>query len=141
MPLRYSSDGGLDAFAARLERGAEAAPSALVDAVAEGATKVLDEEFQSQSNPSGSPWAARVPPTGSWPILHKTGAMEASRTVTPGAGFVDIAYDTPAEFHQRGTSRMVAREILPGGALTPRWQVALDDAAKRKLQELFGGAL
>jgi hypothetical protein len=141
MPLRYTSDGGLEAFATRLERGAEAAPTALVEALAEGAVKVLDAEFASQSNPSGSPWAARVPPTGSWPILHKTGRMEGSRDVTIGTGFVSIAYDTPAEFHQRGTSRMVARKILPGGEATARWMEALDDAAARKLQELFGGSL
>lgn len=139
MKFSHSSDGGLDAFVDRLELVSEEAPRALVSAMATAAEEVLASEFATESDPSASPWAARVPPTGSWPILTKTGAMKASRSVTEEPSAIEISLASPANYHQSGTSRMVAREILPGGKVAPRWTDAMDKACGDKLRAMLEG--
>lgn len=139
MRVLHSSDGGLEAFADRLALVSEEAPRALVGAMAAAAEEVLTLEFATESGPTASPWAKRVPPTGSWPILEKTGAMKASRSVTEEPSAIEISLAAPANYHQNGTSRMVARPPLPGGNAAPRWTDAMDKACGEKLRAMLEG--
>lgn len=69
--------------------------------------------WKDERNPTtGQPWAKRVPPTGDWPILKKTGFMQDTARILPANdGFkAQTAYYGP--FQQFGTSKMVARPWL-----------------------------
>ena len=59
-------------------------------------------------------WAPRKPPTGTWPILRKTGRMQdTTRIRTPNTGIFTARTSAPyGRFHMTGTSRMVARPWL-----------------------------
>lgn len=140
MKLSYSSDGGLSAFAARLDVLAADAPRLLGEAVAEGVEQALAEEFAGEKGPDGSPWAKRIPPTGSWPILRKSGRMYGSRVVRVIPRGSEFTMDAPAQYHQHGTSRMVARPPFPHGSLPEPWRVAIERAALERLGSALRGA-
>ena len=135
MKLLRSTDGRLGAFSAALSGLAADAPRLLGEAVAEGGTTALDREFLDQADPAGNPWAKRKPPTGSWPILRKTRRMYSSRNAAPVPNGADFTVDTPAEFHQGGTVRMVARELLPKGTLPEPWRVAIAEAVRERIAD------
>lgn len=102
-------------------------------AAARGAVSALenliDERFEDRAAPNGTPWAPRKPPTGTWPILEKTGRMRGSFKVLATAAQLKVLNDTDyLTFHQTGTSRMVARPVLPKGPLPPDWQRRIDSA-------------
>lgn len=62
---------------------------------------------------TGSKWAPRKQPTGQWPILRRTGAMQDRTRIKPaGVGIFKAATVSYGPFHQYGTSRMVARPWL-----------------------------
>lgn len=140
MKFSHSSDGGLDAFADRLELVSEEAPRALSEAMAEGIEKAIDAGFAAQSAPDGSPWEARKAPTGSWPILDRNGDMKDTRKATPDESGVDVTFALePTIFHQHGTKKMVARPVLPWGKAAPRWTDAMDKACGDKLRAMLEG--
>ena len=58
---------------------------------------------------NGRPWQARKPPTGSWPILRKTGVMQDTAEIVPWQRGYMVNTTFYGPFHQFGTSRMVAR--------------------------------
>jgi hypothetical protein len=61
---------------------------------------------------TGRPWAKRVPPTGDWPILRKTGDMQDTAKIVPyNTGFNAITTNY-GPYQQFGTSKMVARPWL-----------------------------
>ena len=77
-------------------------------------SKVLLEDqkpfWKDERNPSnGTPWEARINPTGDWPILHKTGQMQDTAEIVPyNRGFMVNTTDY-GPYQQFGTSKMVAR--------------------------------
>lgn len=79
---------------------------------------VLLEENQvdwaAERNPNtGTKWAPRKQPTGGWPILRRTGAMQDSTRIKPGGvGLFTARTVSYGPFHQYGTRRMVARPWL-----------------------------
>lgn len=75
--------------------------------------------FNDRSNAAGDPWPPRKPPTGTWPLLIKTGRMQeaavghrgAAKAVTPRD--VTWSVSTPyAIYHMTGTHRMPARRFF-----------------------------
>ena len=135
MKISYSSNGGLEALAAAFDSLAADAPRLLGEAAAEGGGKALAAEFESESDPAGNPWAKRVPPTGSWSILTKSGKMRGSRTAKAFPSAAEFTVDTPAEFHQNGTRRMVARKLLPSRSLPEPWRLAIEKAVHDRIGE------
>ena len=135
MKLHRSTDGRLEAFAAALSGLAADAPRLLGEAVAEGGEAALTAEFAKEADPAGNPWAKRKTPTGSWPILRKTGRMYGSATARPLPSAAEFTVDTPAEFHQHGTVRMVARPVLPSGTLPEPWRVAIAEAVRERIAD------
>ena len=135
MKLLRSTDGRLGAFSAALSGLAADAPRLLGEAVAEGGTAAITAEFAQEADPAGNPWARRKPPTGSWPILRKTGRMYGSVTARPLPSAAEFTVDTPAEFHQGGTRRMVARPLLPKGKLPEPWRVAIGEAVRERIAD------
>lgn len=63
---------------------------------------------------TSKPWAPRKPPTGSWPILRKTGKMQdTAKFRTTAEPMIFLARVTDyGPFHQYGTSKMPQRRWL-----------------------------
>ena len=74
------------------------------------------ESWAAEKDPAtGKKWAPRVPPTGSHPLLRKTGKMFGSTKFKAGDRVFDFRATIGVKyggFHQRGTSKMVQRRWL-----------------------------
>ena len=73
----------------------------------------------------GSGWAPRKPPTGSWPLLRKTGKMQDStRFSAPGVMlFTAKTSVNYGGFHMSGTSKMPRRRWLGiGPSVVPQME-------------------
>lgn len=99
--------------------------------------ELLKASFDARQTPSGEAWRPRVS-GGSWPLLEKTSRMKASLRVRAVRGSVEMSYETPANYHQSGTTRMVARKLLPENALPPTWSARIGEARRRWWAERFG---
>lgn len=107
-------------------------------AIQSALTNLIDERFDDRAAPTGTPWAARKPPTGTWPILEKTGRMRRSFKVVATAAQVRVLNDTEyLKFHQTGTKHMVARPVLPTGPLPPEWERRIDTAVSNAIDRFF----
>ena len=63
---------------------------------------------------TGSKWEKRKEPTGSWPLLKKTGKMFGSTKFKSGKDPMSFLAKTVdyGKYHQKGTSRMPQRRFL-----------------------------
>jgi phage gpG-like protein len=105
--------------------------------------------FRAQSDPYGVPWAPRKPPKA-WAalafglidnghrILDDTGAMVGSLKARYSRGTVLMSIKGYAQFHQYGTSNMVARKIFPDQAQgLGNWADPIQRAATDAVRELM----
>lgn len=98
---------------------------------------LIDERFEARAAPSGARWETRKPPTGSWPLLEKSGRMRKEYHVTATAAGVTVTNKVPyAGFHQTGTKNMVARKVLPDAGLPPAWRDRIDSAVAAELERI-----
>ena len=82
--------------------------------------KIVEEHnkdsWSGQKDPvTGSPWAPRKQPTGSWPILKKSGKMLGSTKFKAPSQPMMFSAKTGVnygKFHQQGTSKMPQRRWL-----------------------------
>lgn len=116
------------------------------------ALKLVADEFRFSRAPDGTPWApvGRVtgkklrrgqygPRRGGKPLL-KTRRLMTSFGVQPTPAGFRIGTAVPyAGYHQRGTSRMVARPMLPGRVLPESWQVAMATALNAAVRQQLAG--
>lgn len=113
-------------------------PSRASKAIAGRLTELLDQQFESDSDPYGNPWAALAESTlkrkrGDSRILERSDNMRPTVQATParGAG-VELRAEHPAGVHQTGGAaggwRMPARKLFPeGGEFPEEWQDAIDE--------------
>lgn len=93
--------------------------------------------FVEQKNPYGEPWAPRRPPTGTWPILQKTGKGLDSLTARVAGNRVVLRIRGYFRFHQGGTRYMVARQIFPTQSRgLGSWTQPIATAARDAVREL-----
>lgn len=98
---------------------------------------LVEEGFAREADHRGRRWNARVPPTGSWPLLTKTGAMRRSVGVDASGSSITITNSQPyAGYHQSGTRKMVARQWAPVKAMSRQWRERIDRAIKLSLERL-----
>jgi hypothetical protein len=121
-------------------------PSRAAASAAERIHGRLQEQFDRGVDPYGHPWAPLRPATirrgRTSPPLTNTREMrdhELEVKPLPGAGIgITFNPEAPALFHQKGTSRMKARPILPTGTLPKAWNDDLKassaDAVKRTME-------
>jgi hypothetical protein len=133
---RTSKGGGVAALADRLERAQSTVDRAVREEVRAELELLVEEQFAGQHGPNGERWTPRVPPTGGWPILRRTGRMRASTRITETSRGFLVTMASPAGYHQRGTSKMVARQIFPGGE-DSNWQARIDAAIRRGTARAF----
>ena len=85
---------------------------------------------------TGSKWEKRTEPTGSWPLLNKTGKMFGTTKFKSGKDPMSFIAKTGVDygkFHQKGTSKMPQRRWLGVGP-----EVA-DKMAKAISSHIFKG--
>jgi phage gpG-like protein len=118
----------LDDLAQRLKALAKGIDR-LLEPVARRITSAVDREFTLGVDARGKRWSP-LKRTGRPAHLTETGALRASVKAEPRSGsVVEVTLeDAKASFHQHGTSRMVARPILPAVAPLPDdWRDAVAD--------------
>lgn len=136
--LTVSGDfGKLRELAAKLER--LAGPGAVRDlasVLAEEARELADEGFAGSHDPAGTPWAPLKVRAGQ--PLRDTGRLQRSFTKSVSSGGFTIRYSAAyGGYHQSGTSRMVARPMLPGDSMPARWATSFHEAAEEYLDSLM----
>lgn len=121
-------------------------PSRVAGPASASIASLIQHQFDTGTDPYGRPWAPLRPATlrrgRHAPPLTDTGKMRHGITVAPaqGAGIaVSFADPVPAGFHQEGTTKMVARKILPEGTLPATWNAAIATAASGAVRAAVGG--
>jgi phage gpG-like protein len=110
---------------------------AAAGAVRDTVELLVDERFEERAEPNRSAWEPRKPPTGTWPILEKTGRMRKSYRVTATTTGVKVENSTKyAGYHETGTANMVARPVLPDGNLPADWRARIDAAVATELERI-----
>lgn len=133
------SGAGFASVARKFGRLADDGEDAMADAATEAADAQLARQYRTETGPSGAKWAPKKRPNGK-PTLEASGDMKAGTKAERGPGpTVLLSVPDPAQYHQSGTSRMVARPILPNGSLEGEWQEAIDEAAHKAIHETFEG--
>lgn len=122
-------------------------PSRASARVANDIAEVVEEEFQTGTDPYGNAWKPHAPATverwGEHPLLDLTGTMRGSVDVRPmsGAG-VSLTIDHPAAPHQTGwegeQGSGPARPVLPGRAFPASWRDAINDAVDAEVRRAVG---
>jgi phage gpG-like protein len=99
---------------------------------------LIDERFEKRAAPDGTKWAPRKPPTGTWPLLERTGRMRRDYHVTATATGIQVTNNRDyAKFHQTGTVYMAARPVLPTtGQLPGEWRRRIDEAVAAELERI-----
>ena len=101
--------------------------------------RLLTEQFWAGTDPFGATWAPLVK-TGDASHLIKTGALLSSLHITGRPGGFDFEMADYGGYHQYGTSKMVARPILPlGGEYPDSWDAAVADAVVQMLSPFAEG--
>lgn len=104
-------------------------------AIEQSVSELIQNQFDERRAPDGTPWAPRKQPTGTWPLLEKSKEMRRSFKVIASASTLRILNAAPyLKFHQEGTSRMVARPVLPGASLTTEWTDYIDASVAQALE-------
>ena len=139
MAADFSSQIG--GFTARLLR-LGAVPKAVVKGMEQVINDDLKKKFSSGEDAYGERWEPRKQePKDGHPILNATGALERSRTVRiSDDGEMVIEYDDfKANYHQQGTSKMVARPMLPTTekGIPKEWSNLMLKGFKKAVEDVF----
>lgn len=102
-------------------------------------TKLLiDDGFAKRQDPSGKRWARRKR-RYPWPILNKTLALRRGWKAEGNQHYFGFRNAIPyAVFHQKGTANMVARKMVPEGALPRKWRDRIRKVWLRTAKKHFG---
>jgi hypothetical protein len=106
-----------------------------VGKAAPGIKDAVEEQFVGGIDSYGKKWKPKV--SGAPSRLVKTGELSESVIVTPlPNGIAVTVEDFKATFHQGGTTRMVARPILPTKTRTPpQWKQSIQEALHDAVRE------
>lgn len=118
-------------------------PDAAAPDAAKAITVELKAEYSAGKDPYGKSWAplrpstlakGRTPP----PLTDKgklSGGTEAK--AVRGQGIVVTVGEPYGYYHQKGTSRMVARPILPYGGMPKAWGAAIRAAITAAIHKIL----
>ncbi len=122
--------------------GLEDIPSRIAGEVAEGINEQLHQQFDTGTDPYGSPWAPLMASTvrrkgGDARILRRTDAMSDSTIARPtsGAG-IEIRSLPYGGVHQAGET-IVKRAILPEDDLPPAWSAIIATATEKAFTKVL----
>lgn len=98
----------------------------------------LKDGFISKRDPYGRPWRPQKRHYGN-PLMRRSGALMGSISGNANGVSFTVKYGTPyGGYHQGGTRRMVARQIIPDRDIPDKWRVWLREIAAKKLSEHLG---
>jgi phage gpG-like protein len=126
MPLK-GDFGKLDRWAKKIDDlGSPAFRFQVANDMSDIALGLVAQQFAKQASPYGGRWKAKKRPDGR-PILRgKTNRLVKWRKAFVNQHGYRIASTAPyAGFHQSGTSRMVARKMVPDRRLPASWSKPL----------------
>lgn len=102
---------------------------------------LIEEGFIRETDPTGHKWAPRKDSLPH-PILTKTGAMRRGFEIDLRGALIvtssvvsDQGRPYPL-FHQKGTSKMPARRVLPSRSLPSHWRAEFDRTVRAALERL-----
>lgn len=120
-------------------------PSQAARAASARIADVIEQQFDSGTDPYGRAWAPLKPYTlakGRFPPpLTDTREMRESVEVRPTAsGGIEVTMGVDyATFHQTGTRDMAQRQIMPqSGGLPASWSSAIADAVREATRKAMG---
>ena len=132
---------GLQRLTGTLRALAEVPSRASADA-ASRIGELVQESFDSGTDPYGKPWEALATSTlargRTPPPLTASHTMRDSVVVAPlsGAGIAITIGTAYATFHNTGTKYMPQRQIIPqSGGLAPSWRQAIADAVAANIRK------
>jgi phage gpG-like protein len=131
----------LDKWINQLSNASSAVMRKISAAMAEESITLVAQGFRKKQDPNGGAWAPRKSGGGGRALLVDTGALRNSFHTkgVSSKGFTVASGVAYSEFHQSGTSRMVARKMVPGANEIPaRWAQAYDDVVEDILDEELG---
>jgi phage gpG-like protein len=95
--------------------------------------QLVDETFRTRSDPNGVPWAPRKDDKPH-PLLEEFGPLRAGYYLRSTPNTTSLANSQPyAALLNGGTSRMVARPMLPRGRLPEAWRARIHARVQAKL--------
>lgn len=101
------------------------------------AEALVDEGFATRTDPSGKRWARRKR-SYPWPTLNKTLALRNSWKGGSNQNYFGFSSRSPyAKFHQLGTVKMKARQMVPSKGLSDKWTKRLNNAYRRSAYRHF----
>ena len=101
--------------------------------------RLLDDQYVDGRGPGGKTWDP-LKATGRPSHLQDTFEMSAQTQAVRGVRGVNVRVPSPGGYHQDGTGRMVAREIVPSGeTFPPDWEAALSETAASVIVEKLTG--
>jgi phage gpG-like protein len=139
MGIRLSGNtASLHEFASKLQT----IPNALPRAAAKMAPRAKGElfrNFASKRDPYHKRWAPRVR-SAAHPLMRKTGALRGSISSSASGRTFTVSFGTSyGVYHQGGTSRMVARMLIPLKGRIPRvWLPWMDDIVRQMIHRHLG---
>jgi hypothetical protein len=136
---RYESASSLPELIASVDAVANSFND-FADAVERNIADAIQEQFDAGVGPDGEAWEPLA--NGGPSHLTDSGDMRGSVVVTHvGGGEVSVTVDDPADYHQRGTYKMPARQILPEDDTMPAsWEAAIEAAAEEVLGPMSAAA-
>lgn len=121
-------------YAKTLRQLGRTVPARMARLAATAITAKLQAGFDAGADPYGNGWAAKK--NGEASHLEETGAMRAGVMAVPASGSgLNMLAPSPANYHQSGTSRMVARKVLPDNGVPASWGPILQEAFTDALRE------
>jgi len=110
----------------------------IADDQADVSLGLVAEGFGRESDPYLRRWAPKKVPDGRRILRGKTNRLVTWRKAFVNQHGYRIESTAPyGGYHQKGTSRMVARKMVPDRNLAPRWSSALRGAAIARVNRLL----
>jgi len=130
-------DAGLERLRQRLEGGTEGLRSTICANLAEETINLVREGFADTTDPYGSGWAGTK--RGNRPLHGPSGVLRNAWSPHSSAGGFGASSGVGyAGFHQQGTSRFVARKMVPDDDIPAAWSARYDEVVEELLDEFFG---
>ncbi len=107
--------------------------------LAEEALELVAQGFQDQADPAGRDWKQKKIDDGRSILVGRTARLRRGwhRKRASARGFTIGPAVDYAKYHQGGTSRMVARKMVPDGTLPSKWKQALEGIAQAYFRDYF----
>ncbi len=110
----------------------------LIEGLAQETMTLIQEGFQTSTDPYGQPWVADK--KGGHSPLQATGALRSGFTVTQGATGFTISNDAPGfAAHNFGWVKIPKRQMLPDSikGLPEAWSKRLESSATHTLSDAY----